>query len=647
MADVYPVKVLRTLGDTDALAEFYVGDTVPVDAGGTGADNAAGARTNLGAVEEAPADGTLYGRKDNAWESVAATMGNVNGPASSTDNAIARFDGVTGKLIQDSAIFIDDVGNMTLAGTIDGRDVSADGSVLDGHVADATIHFTEASIDHTAITNIGTNTHAQIDTHIADTTIHFTEASIDHTAITNIGTNSHAAIDLHIADGTIHFTEGSIDHTAITNIGTNSHAVIDSHIADATIHFTEASIDHTAISNIGVNSHANIDSHIADATIHFTEASIDHTAILNVGANTHAQIDTHIADTSIHFTEASIDHTAIQNVGTNTHAQIDSHISDATIHFTEASIDHTAITNVGTNTHAQIDTHIADTDIHFSDAPADGNDYVRNNNAWALLSVAGDVVGPAGATDNAIARYDGITGKLIQDSLVLIDDLGNISGAGTYNGIDISTTVPQTRTLTAGAGLTGGGDLSADRTFDVGDGAGITVNADDIEVNVTNSIEIATDNLQLVNDEASPGNYESYGTTAAGVKGWQPRLFGPEYYEFEDLVESSTTSITYIAATLFTTVSLPAGDYYVSWSADVGSEKNKATNFRLQINNTTTLSEQGAKIEGSWLTPGIAYYNFAGSAHLTLSGVQAFEFDFAGGASTYMKNVRLQLWRVN
>lgn len=36
------------------------------------------------------------------------------------------------------------------------------------------------------------------------------------------------------------------------------------------------------------------------------------------------------------------------------------------------------------------------------------------------------------------------------------------------------------RTLTAGAGLTGGGDLSADRTFTVGAGYGITVNADDV-----------------------------------------------------------------------------------------------------------------------------------------------------------------------
>ena len=74
---------------------------------------------------------------------------------------------------------------------------------------------------------------SEIETHLNDATIHFTEASIDHTAITNIGANSHAAIDTHIADGTIHFTEASIDHTAIANIGANTHAQIDTHIASA------------------------------------------------------------------------------------------------------------------------------------------------------------------------------------------------------------------------------------------------------------------------------------------------------------------------------------------------------------------------------------------------------------------------------
>ncbi len=47
--------------------------------------------------------------------------------------------------------------------------------------------------------------------------------------------------------------------------------------------------------------------------------------------------------------------------------------------------------------------------------------------------------------------------------------------------------VPASRTLTAGAGLTGGGDLSADRTFDVGAGTGITVNADDVQLDLAST----------------------------------------------------------------------------------------------------------------------------------------------------------------
>lgn len=40
---------------------------------------------------------------------------------------------------------------------------------------------------------------------------------------------------------------------------------------------------------------------------------------------------------------------------------------------------------------------------------------------------SGDVVGPASSTDNALARFDGTTGKIIQNSLGTLDDSGNLN----------------------------------------------------------------------------------------------------------------------------------------------------------------------------------------------------------------------------
>jgi hypothetical protein len=52
-------------------------------------------------------------------------------------------------------------------------------------------------------------------------------------------------------------------------------------------------------------------------------------------------------------------------------------------------------------------------------------------------SLGGDVVGPASATDNAIARFDSTTGKLIQNSTVTINDNGTLEAV---NGISFDTT---------------------------------------------------------------------------------------------------------------------------------------------------------------------------------------------------------------
>jgi hypothetical protein len=52
----------------------------------------------------------------SALEFATLTAGDVNGPASSTDNAIARFDSTTGKLLQNSSATITDIGQASFVG---------------------------------------------------------------------------------------------------------------------------------------------------------------------------------------------------------------------------------------------------------------------------------------------------------------------------------------------------------------------------------------------------------------------------------------------------------------------------------------------------------------------------------------------------
>ena len=66
-----------------------------------------------------------------------------------------------------------------------------DGDVIDVVGSPTMSTSLQGLISHTNITDIGTNTHAQIDNHIADTTIHFTEGSIDHGSISGLLDDDH------------------------------------------------------------------------------------------------------------------------------------------------------------------------------------------------------------------------------------------------------------------------------------------------------------------------------------------------------------------------------------------------------------------------------------------------------------------------
>jgi hypothetical protein len=76
-----------------------------------------------------------------------------------------------------------------------------------------------------------------------------------------------------------------------------------------------------------------------------------------------------------------------------------------------------------------------------------------NQTRAATAGGTGDVVGPASSTDNALVRFDSTTGKLIQNSVVIVGDTtGNMSGVGTlsvggeltYGGVTLSNAVTGT-----------------------------------------------------------------------------------------------------------------------------------------------------------------------------------------------------------
>jgi hypothetical protein len=135
------------------------------------------------------------------------------------------------------------------------------------------------------------------------------------------------------------------------------------------------------------------------------------------------------------------------------------------------------------------------------------------SNGQVTISTAGvgtgDVSGPASATDNAVARFDQTTGKLIQNSAVTISDesanIVSIAGSATATTINLFNTTATTVNLAGGAST----------ATNIGNASGLTTIAGDLKI-AGNDIQSSTGATAITLSGGNviiPGDLTVQGTT--------------------------------------------------------------------------------------------------------------------------------------
>ena len=119
------------------------------------------------------------------------------------------------------------------------------------------------------------------------------------------------------------------------------------------------------------------------------------------------------------------------------------------------------LTTTGTGT---FNTLAVGTAYTFPSADGTANQVIKTdgsgNLSWTTPAGGGDVSGPDSATDGNVVFFDGVTGKLIKDSGLTLS--GTNTGDQDLSGLALKST-----TISTTAPLSGGGDLSANRTLTI------------------------------------------------------------------------------------------------------------------------------------------------------------------------------------
>ncbi len=496
------------------------------------------------------------GFASNASAFAGGGTGDVVGPASATDNAVARFDGTTGELLQDSKFVVDD----------------------DGSVGIGSAPFTSGT---TRSFTIGGTMYGGIKGYFATKTV----TGVETTRMTS--GNTSGSLLVASADGAKYLS-------IVTGDPYNN-----------TLEFFGSVLD---IAGFGGTVNGNIAHFTMDGQFLLGTSTAGGTSLLKVAG----QIESTTG--GFKFPDASVQITAA--TGTNTGDQtsivgIAGTLSQFDAACTDANFLSTAAAAAA---YQPLDAQL--TDLAALAYASNALKVVRVNagaTGFELATVAGggsgDVVGPGSATDNALARFDATTGKLVQNSGVIADDNADIRFGLDGNGSTINLTANYYGTIYVGPGLHNTSALNFSGTF-LGIGQCLRIGANsstgDLSLSRISAGVAALGNgttgdfsaeLKLTTLRFADGSAQTTAATGGGTRGVTTVNFGA----FPGASDASATITgqagiaagsrvrAWIEATA--TADHSADEHWLETIDVIAGNIDDATGFTIYAKNTGTLAE--------------------------------------------------------
>lgn len=322
---------------------------------------------------------TTDGAGVSSWTTPAGG-GDVLGPGASTDNAVVRWDLATGTAIQDSVVIIDDVGVVTGVTQLDVDNIRVDGNSIISTDVNGDLILTPNGTGDLVLDGLNW-------------------PQADGAAGQTLTTDGLGQLSWSAAGaGDVVGPAGATDEALVRFDGVTGKLVQNSvgllTDAGAMSGLTQLDVDNLRLDG---NTLSSTD---VNGNINLTPNGTGDVVLVGVT----------VSDTN---TVSGVTQLDVDNI----------RIDGNTIISTDAA----GNINITPDTTGDL---VLD-GVKWPQADGAANAFLQTDGAGQTSWVAGnagDVVGPAGATDNALARYDGATGKLLQDSLIIADDVGAVSG---------------------------------------------------------------------------------------------------------------------------------------------------------------------------------------------------------------------------